>query len=192
MVDVLIKEKGYAGVAFKYQDYQNYYSLELHFLDNSSSCKLILLNEGLNQIIQENYKECSEIIGKEQWISIMIQMEENFILIFIGKRNFHLAKIFEFHPEIALKPNNKIALLSSVSMNAFDNISLMPNEDYQANIKENNPKNKFEQIKNNKSNECLVNNLYQREKFCKRSFSTQYEITFCMVIILFFFFLIFF
>lgn len=191
MLDILIKEKGYAGVAFKYRDYQNFYSFELHLLDNSSFCQLTLVNEGINNIIKANDQECSNIIRKEQWTSIMIQMEENLILIFIGEKNLNFTKIFEFHPEITLKQNNKVALLSSVSMNAFDNFGLMPNEDYHLNIKENQTKNEFENNKNSKNNECFVNNAYQREKFCQRRFFTQYEITFCMVIFFSFVFLIF-
>lgn len=166
---VLLRDTGYAGIAFLYQNSNNYYSLELHFSEELRFCRLRKTSKGTPNLITENTIECSQIIEKDQWISLIIELTDERLLVYLGQ-NIILQKVFDLKREDG-QESGKVALLSYGGPFGFDNFEMMPNEDYRKNDQKN------EITINSKLpyGECLKQTVEEREKYCKRKFELNFD-----------------
>lgn len=174
------KDDGYSGVAFKYKDSLNFYSLELHLEKESSFCKIRITKQGISQLIMENKEDCSKLIQKEKWITVTIEMKENQISIVLSQDQIKY-KIFNVSSESEKEKHNKVSLLSYNSKVAFSNFQMMPSEDLL--LKEGNFKMERQDLKNNSNYDqtCFVENIEERDQFCKKNFANRLGYLSCKV-----------
>lgn len=175
-----MRDTGYAGIAFFYQNPNNHYSLELHLSEEARFCRLRKTSKNSPILISENQNECSQFIETEQWTSVVIQLTTERILIFLGQDSL-MQKVFDLKREDGQDIGRKVGLLSYGGKFGFDNFEMMPIEDYerkdQMTINEN--------IDRRLAPECLSQTLEEREKYCKRKFEFDFDpskMNYCAVI----------
>ena len=183
---ILLKDNGYAGLAFKYKDSRNYYSLELHLSDESPLCRVRKAENGFPQLILENIEECSQLIQKDQWIDMIIQMKNKIIKCYIIEYGI-THKIFDI-PDDIHNDNDRIALISYGTIAGFTDFQMMPNEDYEINFQKNDENQEIYEKTTSKRflyENCMKTNKEDREKYCNRKFvNNPYKISLCKVIFL--------